>query len=666
MRPRALLLVLALSACSTKQRTALVVEVDSNLAVPGQIDRIEIAVTAAGKTQRLPYSLTGGYVLPLRTGLVESQENIGTVDIVATGLLGSTLVVSQEAIVSFVEGQTRLLKLFLAAECVGNPCADSNKTCTQNGVCIDKARPPTSLVPFDPSKLEKKRDAGADASDGGRTDAGDASQADGRAGDAAGDTGAGELSKRDTGPDASGSTDVVDVRDALVTSPEVAPDRAGEVASDASADLDIDVRPDTQATGLDLLVPLDQVSVPDQASLGDLSGDPGIVPPDAQTDAGSDVPVPDASSGDGHPDSDAFAPADAPGDATVPPDVVTSAGVLQVSTGPLYSCALRADRTVACWGINEYGQSAPPAGQFKHIDTGLRFGCGIRDDGTIACWGDSTLGYGQPPSGVFTELSVGRSYACAVANDSKVMCWGQGSSGETTPPEDAFRTVAAGWLHTCGLRTDGTARCWGYNLYGQASPPTGAFLDLTVGESFSCGIRPDRTIVCWGQDLYGILNVPSGMFLQIAAGTSHVCARKEDGTVLCWGDNSRGQTTPPAVKLAQIGPAYDHTCGLTADGTVVCWQRNAYGESSTPMTALHQVAVGTDHVCGLHNDGSIACWGDNTEGECVPPAGTFRPDRRRLTIQLRSDNRVHGSMLGQRFRRKDRCAHRPADPAIRR
>ena len=81
----------------------------------------------------MPYSLVGGYTLPVRTALIETTDNTGTVDIVATGLLNGNAVVHEEAIVGFLEGQVMLLKLFLDVECVVDPCAaDPTKTCTAN------------------------------------------------------------------------------------------------------------------------------------------------------------------------------------------------------------------------------------------------------------------------------------------------------------------------------------------------------------------------------------------------------------------------------------------------------------------------------------------------------------------------------------------------------
>ena len=178
----------ALAGCRGKQRTMLVVEVDSNLAVPGEMDKVDIAVTANGKTQHMLYPLVGGYDLPLYTVLVETSDITGTIDIVATGLLNSVSVVSEEAIVGFVEGQSRLLKLFLVAECRGDLCANSNQTCTTGGACVDKVRTPSNLPVYNTSDLVKPADAGP-------AKIGDAAPA----GDAAGDTW-----KSETGADAAG------------------------------------------------------------------------------------------------------------------------------------------------------------------------------------------------------------------------------------------------------------------------------------------------------------------------------------------------------------------------------------------------------------------------------------------------------------------------------
>jgi hypothetical protein len=93
----------------------------------------------------MPYSLVGGYTLPVRTALIETTDNTGTVDIVATGLLNGNAVVHEEAIVEFLEGQVMPLKLFLDGDCVVDPCAAApTKTCTANEHSELFSRPPTA------------------------------------------------------------------------------------------------------------------------------------------------------------------------------------------------------------------------------------------------------------------------------------------------------------------------------------------------------------------------------------------------------------------------------------------------------------------------------------------------------------------------------------------
>ena len=78
-----------------------------------------------------------------------------------------------------------------------------------------------------------------------------------------------------------------------------------------------------------------------------------------------------------------------------------------ITSGAYHTCGLRANGTVACWGavtdppdadVNygkgmkvDYGQTRPPAGEtFTAISAGETYTCGLRADGTVACWGSRT------------------------------------------------------------------------------------------------------------------------------------------------------------------------------------------------------------------------------------------------------------------------------------
>jgi hypothetical protein len=155
------------TACEP-DRTMLVVRVESDLAVPDAMDSVRVVVTHAGKTlQSLPFSLKpGASTLPLQVGLLSPSGGGADVEVQVSGSLGSTFVVGQDAITSFVRGKSLVLEMFLAAECAGFDCHDPNKTCTKGQVCVDKTRIASTLPTFDP---HPPRDAAAGgAADGPR------------------------------------------------------------------------------------------------------------------------------------------------------------------------------------------------------------------------------------------------------------------------------------------------------------------------------------------------------------------------------------------------------------------------------------------------------------------------------------------------------------------
>ena len=140
-----------------------------------------------------------------------------------------------------------------------------------------------------------------------------------------------------------------------------------------------------------------------------------------------------------------------------------------MSAGGNYSCGVRFDGTVACWGYNASGQSSPPAGSFTLVSAGDDHACGIRIDGTLGCWGYNAWGQASPPVGAFFQVSAGATHTCGVRPDGAVACWGQNGQGQATPPRvtcadfDGSGTVDVGDLTTIAGRWNQTSTAPGWN-----------------------------------------------------------------------------------------------------------------------------------------------------------------------------------------------------------
>lgn len=189
------------------QRTEIVVEVDSDLAVPGEIDAVEVIVTGSQSS-----SASGSLLdrpLPRTVGLVPAGGSLGPIEVRAVGTLRGVPVVERVATTSFLQGRTLLLRMFLSRACRGVTCG-AGETCDE-GRCVSSEVDPEMLPDWtDADAGSQRRDAGPDREDGGAdagVDAGPRDSGTDSGTDAGTDAGPDPDAGMDAGPDPDAGTD---------------------------------------------------------------------------------------------------------------------------------------------------------------------------------------------------------------------------------------------------------------------------------------------------------------------------------------------------------------------------------------------------------------------------------------------------------------------------
>lgn len=326
------------------------------------------------------------------------------------------------------------------------------------------------------------------------------------------------------------------------------------------------------------------------------------------------------------------------------------------------------------------------------------YSCGIKQDGSLWCWGgngngqignNSTVIQNTPlhiqTSQTWKHVATGRFHTCAVRSDDTLWCWGSNLAGRTglntttgntlVPTQisggGSWKMTSLGHDHSCGIKTDNTLWCWGTNQFGRTGLNTtsgntlvptqvsggGSWKSVSLGYQVTCAIKSDDTLNCWGNNANGAtaMNtttgntiVPTGVngggswktiSVSLSNGSNHSgCAIKSDDTVWCWGSNSYGnlgdgtttqRIVPTAIsgggswRLVEAGNM--HSCGIKSDNTAWCWGYNSEGQlndgTTTQRTSPTAVISGGSwkalytgfaNTCGIRADNQIYCWGSNT------------------------------------------------------
>ena len=256
---------------------------------------------------------------------------------------------------------------------------------------------------------------------------------------------------------------------------------------------------------------------------------------------------------------------------------------VEVSAGYSHTCARTSDGKLWCWGSDFFGQLGNGVSGSGHdsstplqvtslgstvvgVSAGGNFTCAVKTNGSLYCWGrdiEGQLGNGrqgpflhystpQLVSGISSVagVSAGVLHACARKTDNSAWCWGYNGYGEvgngtttnqTVPTQIMTNTsnVSAGGYHTCARTGTSTARCWGRNSSRQ------------IGDGSATNRLVPVTVTSLGSSV-----------ASVTAGQLFTCARRTNNSLACWGDNTSGQLGNGTTNAESCPVAVSMPCPL--------------------------------------------------------------------------------------------------------
>ena len=159
--------------------------------------------------------------------------------------------------------------------------------------------------------------------------------------------------------------------------------------------------------------------------------------------------------------------------------------------------------------IGEMAQLAkdwePPPGPFKAVSAGQGYSCGLRLDGEVDCWGYVADEEPRIPLAVYAEVvgeRVRELYAAARVEVDGAEPGGASSQaagvehGGDTPWEGPDAEIVTAAARAAGLHPGSYRTVLRY--MDLVNPPPGPFVTVTAGRGRACGIRLDGELTCWG------------------------------------------------------------------------------------------------------------------------------------------------------------------------
>jgi len=211
-----------------------------------------------------------------------------------------------------------------------------------------------------------------------------------------------------------------------------------------------------------------------------------------------------------------------------------------VSTGLDHACVINFNNTqkhmsmfkdhweLSCWGNDSHGQTQVPMifkGNIEQVITGSYFTCAMKSNWYMDCWGIGEQIWIPGLIKNHTRLvTAGGRHACAVSGG-ELRCWGNDEFNQLRPPFSHVHSavmIAAGWDYTCLATMSNKMACWGFNLRGQATVPKNLAQGKYIIESIHTGMTHacarytvyrkasyQTLLNCWGGlNEFKQLNVP--------------------------------------------------------------------------------------------------------------------------------------------------------------
>jgi alpha-tubulin suppressor-like RCC1 family protein len=138
-----------------------------------------------------------------------------------------------------------------------------------------------------------------------------------------------------------------------------------------------------------------------------------------------------------------------------------------LAAGGYHTCAWLRDGTVRCWGEGRQGQHGPGApaepaprpiavaglAGVTALAADDAFTCALRRDGSVRCWGDTR----------------GLANGCRDPNASAILSCRPAPA--PAPPLEGAAQIDVGGRHACARMGDGTVSCWGDDYAGELGRP---------------------------------------------------------------------------------------------------------------------------------------------------------------------------------------------------